>query len=251
MRAIKHMKKYRHYFDCPTIAHGFTLVEMAIVLIIFGLLLTMFLTPFTTQRDAQNRAKTQVLLNEAKEALMGFAITNGYLPCPDTDPVPDGIENRKTTGTFDCISDEGILPWNDLGLDRTDAWNHYFRYRADSTFSSKNKPFIIANSEGNSDIRIYGENKVLLVSTLSQPAAIVLSHGSNGFGAKSLSADGSVNLEPSPTGAEELINTTEADKDFVSHPPTPQGSANAFDDMLVWISPKVLINRMITAERLP
>lgn len=250
MRAIKTMKKHRHYFDCPTIAHGFTLVEMAIVLIIFGLLLAMFLTPFTTQRDAQNRAKTQVLLNEAKEALMGFAITNGYLPCPDTDTVPDGIENRKTTGVFDCISDEGILPWNDLGLDRTDAWNHYFRYRVDSTFSNINKPFTITNSEGNSDIKILGEGRAALVSTLSQPAAVILSHGTNGFGAKNLNATNPANQEPAPTGADELENNNN-DNTFVSHTPTPQGSANEFDDMLVWISPKVLINRMITAERLP
>jgi prepilin-type N-terminal cleavage/methylation domain-containing protein len=232
-------------------SQGFTLVEMAIVLVIFGLLLTMLLSPLTTQRDAQNRAKTQVLLNEAKEALMGYAVTNGYLPCPDTDLVPDGVENRNATGTFDCTEDEGVLPWNDLGIDRTDAWSRYFRYRVDSTFSSKNKPFTIANSEGNSDININRENDSPLVSTLSQPAAVILSHGTNGFGAKNLNTTSPANQEPEPTGADEIINANDDDSVFVSHPPTPQGTANEFDDMLVWISPKVLINRMIVAERLP
>lgn len=230
-------------------AQGFTLVEMAIVLVIFGLLLAMFLSPLTTQRDIQNRAKTQILLNEAKEALIGFAVTNGYLPCPDTDSVPDGIENRTGTGTFNCTKEEGILPWNDLGIDRVDGWNRYFRYRVDSTFSSNTKPFTIANSEGNSDIKINSESGAL-VSTLSQPAAIILSHGTNGFGATNLNAASPANREPNPNGADELENSDD-DVTFVSHPPTPQGSANEFDDMLVWISPKVLINKMITAERLP
>jgi prepilin-type N-terminal cleavage/methylation domain-containing protein len=245
------MLKIRHNFASPTTVRGFTLVEMAIVLVIFGLLLSIFLTPFTIQRDAQNRAKTQVLLNEAKEALMGFAVTNGYLPCPDTDAVPDGIQNRTGTGTFNCTNDEGILPWNDLGIDRVDSWNRYFRYRVDSTFSSNTKPFTIADAEGASDIQIYGENNTALVSTNSRPAAVIISHGTNGFGAKNLNTTSPANQEPAPNGADETINSTESDSTFVSHTPTPQGSANEFDDMLVWISPKVLVNRMITAERLP
>lgn len=229
--------------------NGFTLVEMAIVLVIFGLLLSMFLTPFTAQRDAQNRAKTAVLLNEAKEALMGFAITNGYLPCPDSDAVPDGIENLNASGT-NCTSAEGVLPWNDLGTERVEAWNHYLRYRVDSTFSRRDTLFTIADAEGASDIQMNGEGGIALVSTNSRPAAVILSHGTNGFGAKNLNSTSPANQEPLPTGADEIENN-DGDSTFVSHTPTPQGSANEFDDMLVWISPKVLINRMVAAERLP
>lgn len=244
------MKKHHSHFNFKQISLGFTLVEMAIVLVIFGLLLTMFLTPFTTQRDAQNRSKTAVLLGEAKEALMGFAITNGYLPCPDTDAVPDGIENLNAGGT-NCASPEGIFPWNDLGIERVDAWNHYFRYRVDSTFSRRGELFSIADAEGASDIQVNGENNSALVSTNSRPAAVILSHGTNGFGAKNLNATSPANQEPLPTGADEIINATDDDKKFVSHMPNQQGTANEFDDILVWISPKVLINRMIVAERLP
>ncbi len=244
------MKTQRPYFISQKIAHGFTLIEMAVVLVILGLLLTMFLTPFTTQRDAQNRAKTQILLSEAKEALIGYAVTNGYLPCPDSDAVPDGIENLNNDGT-NCQDAEGVLPWNDLGIERIDAWNHYFRYRVNSTFSRRSGLFTIADAEGASDIQISGENDVAIVSTNSRPAAVVLSHGTNGFGAKNLNATSPANQEPAPTGADELINATEDDKKFVSHTPTPQGSANEFDDLVTWISPKVLINRMIVAERLP
>jgi hypothetical protein len=33
---------------------------------------------------------------------------------------------------------------------------------------------------------------------------------------------------------------------FVSHNPTP-----TFDDLVIWISPNVLINRMVSAGKLP
>lgn len=244
------MKKHYSHFNFQKIANGFTLVEMAIVLVIFGLLLTMFLTPFTTQRDAQNRAKTQILLNEAKEALIGYAVTNGYFPCPDTDAVPDGDGEEHRDANGKCSADEGILPWDNLGIDRADAWNHYFRYRVDATFADNFTKFTIANAEGFSGIQINGENNAALVSTNSRPAAIILSHGTNGFGAKNLNTSNPANQEPAATSTDEQENS-DGDLTFVSHTPTPQGSANEFDDMLAWISPKVLINRMIVAERLP
>jgi prepilin-type N-terminal cleavage/methylation domain-containing protein len=242
--------KTKYFNKKIAFSQGFTLVEIAIVLVIFGLLLAMFLSPLTAQRDFQNRAKTQVLLNEAKEALLGFAIINGYLPCPDSDAVPNGIEKRKTDGSGSCNADEGTLPWNTLDLDSVDAWNHYFRYRVDATFSNNLLRFTITDAVNTSTIQITGENGAL-VSTNSRPIAVILSHGTNGFGAKNTIKATPANQEPEPTGADELVNSQITGVQFVSHTPTPQGSANEFDDMLVWISPKVLINRMIVAERLP
>lgn len=234
-----------------TIAHqsynqqsGFSLIEIAIVLIIFGLLLTMFLTPLGTQRNLQNRAKTNVLLDTAKEALFGYAIVNGHLPCPDTDAVPDGIENRNSAG--DCANDNGVLAWDTLGITKVDAWDHYFTYRVDATFSNSTSRFTINDAESSSGININGMSGNALVSTNSLPVLVVVSHGGNGFGAINTSQNATVNNEPAPTNVEELENT-DNDVTFVSHPPTADG----FDDQLIWISPKVLINRMIMAERLP
>ena len=39
---------------------------------------------------------------------------------------------------------------------------------------------------------------------------------------------------------------------FVSHPPTANGAPNGyFDDIVIWISPNILINRMVAAGKLP
>jgi len=225
---------------------GFTLVELAIVLVIFGLLIAAFLSPLSVQRELLSRRETQGLLNESKEALIGYALINGHLPCPDIKPIPDGIESRM--GGL-CSGEEGVLPWGTLGVERVDAWNHYISYRADATFSRSDVLFTISNAEGFSAIQVNGEDGISLVSTNSRPVAVLVSHGSNGFGAIN-TIQTTNNKQPMPTGADELQNAN-SNTTFVSHVPTPSGSVNEFDDMLVWISPKVLINRMIQAERLP
>lgn len=232
------------YRQLQKLQSGFSLIEIAIVLVIFGLLLTMFLTPLNTQRNLQNRAETSALLNQAKQALFGYAIVNGHLPCPDSDAVPDGIENRNVAG--DCGNDNGVLPWDTLGISRVDAWDHYFTYRVDATFSNSTNLFTINDAEGNSGININEMNGNALISVNSRPTLVVVSHGANGFGAINTSQNAAINNEPASTNVDEQENT-DNDVTFVSHPPTADG----FDDQLIWISPKVLINRMIMAERLP
>lgn len=241
------MKKSLLYFILNR-SRGFTLVELAIVLVIVGLLIAAFITPFMVQRELQGRRETQALLNESKEALTGYAVANGYLPCPDVKAIPNGIESRNAGGA--CVSDEGVLPWNTLGIEPVDAWQHYFRYRAYSTFSNSSALFTISNATIASGISIDGENGSL-VSTNSSPVAVVLSHGSNGYGAKNTIQASPANQLPAPPGLDEKKNADVAGGSFVSRSPSAQGSVNEFDDMLVWISPKVLINRMIQAERLP
>ena len=59
------MKKYH--------SGGFTLVEIAIVLVIVGLLIGGLLTPLAAQLEQRRGSETQKALDEAKEALFGFA----------------------------------------------------------------------------------------------------------------------------------------------------------------------------------
>lgn len=222
---------------------GFSLIEIAIVLVIFGLLLTMFLTPLSTQRHLQNRAETNTLLNTAKEALFGYAIVNGHLPCPDTKDIPTGIADTS------CSSEGGVLPWNTLGIKATDAWNHYFTYYVDATFADSSNKFTISHAINNSNVSIYinpGNTDTALTSDSSNPALVIVSHGANGFNSINTNQDANLNQEPASTNSHENENDG-LNGIFVSHPPTADG----FDDQLIWISPKVLINRMIMAERLP
>ncbi|WP_229415627.1 type II secretion system protein [Pseudoduganella armeniaca] len=67
-------------------SRGFTLVEVAIVLVVVGLLIGGLITPLSTQLEQRRVADTRRALEEARDALTGFAIRNGYLPCPPSRP---------------------------------------------------------------------------------------------------------------------------------------------------------------------
>lgn len=77
---------------------GFTLVEMAVVLVIVGLLLGGLLIPVTAQMEMRGYSQTNARLAEIKEALIGYAIINGRLPCPAT-AASNGLESFCPAGT--------------------------------------------------------------------------------------------------------------------------------------------------------
>ena len=89
---------------------GFTLIELAVVIAIVALLLGALLVPLATQVQGRNIKETQRSLKEIKEALLGYAVTQGRLPCPDTDR--DGLEDCAVANPWDVL--EGFLPWQDL-----------------------------------------------------------------------------------------------------------------------------------------
>ena len=72
---------------------GFTLVEMAIVLVIVGLLISAFLAPLNAQQNLKDYNETQKNLDEIKESLIGYAISHGYFPCPAIS-ASNGAEDR-------------------------------------------------------------------------------------------------------------------------------------------------------------
>jgi prepilin-type N-terminal cleavage/methylation domain-containing protein len=61
---------------------GFSLVEIAVVLVIIAILATAIGVPLASQLDQQRTLDTQKQLEVAREALYGFAMANGRLPCP-------------------------------------------------------------------------------------------------------------------------------------------------------------------------
>ena len=61
---------------------GFSLIEIAVVLVIISILLAIVAVPLSTQIDQRRRADTMRQLDLAKDAITGFAISNGRLPCP-------------------------------------------------------------------------------------------------------------------------------------------------------------------------
>lgn len=229
--------KQRYYMS-----KGFTLIEMAVVLVIVGLLFAGLLGPISTQVEQRRREETRIILDEAKEALMGFAIANKFLPCPDTNAIPNGTEGVRNA-INECTQTEGVLPWQVLGVRGIDSWGRYIRYRVRSNFTNNLTYFGISDT-GN--IRVNSDTGILTTNAI----AMLISHGPNGFGGLNTIQASPANVMPAPAGVDELENV-DANNIFVSHAPTPAGSANEFDDSIVWLSSSILVNRMVAAGQLP
>jgi prepilin-type N-terminal cleavage/methylation domain-containing protein len=76
--------------------HGFTLIEMAIVMVIVGILAGggAFVMGMLTERKARNESIDY--LHQAREALLSHASTQGVLPWADTDQ--DGTGTARLPG---------------------------------------------------------------------------------------------------------------------------------------------------------
>lgn len=237
---------------------GFSLIEMALVLLVVTLLLGGLLVPFATQVEQRRIAETQKALEEIKEALVGYALSHNatapapsgtlqpHLPCPDVNG--DGLEDRSAAGT--CDLDFGNLPWATLGTAPADAWGNRFHYSVDPLFSNRVNGFGL-NTTGALTVCNQAAspcpNANIVASTIP---AIVLSYGKNGYGA----ANANGGFIAQPTSNDEIENTRAglSNTIYVSRVITPIGApAGEFDDLVTWLSPNVLFNRMVAAGRLP
>ncbi len=245
---------------------GFTLVEMAIVIVILGLLLTAFLVPLQAQRSVAFQLETENILRNSKQALLGFSQTNGRLPCPATiigggEPSPDGTgtENQNPVGSGVCKSQIGFLPASTLGIQPTDdagfaldAWNNRIIYavtNADANAFTKSGDMndlglsnlnpdlsVCSTSTGTTAAACSGTSKTLI----NNAVVVVYSTGATGALASG-GADENENSIPLVAGI---------DKVFVSHDIRANDPNGEFDHLVVWLSPYVLYNEMIRAGQL-
>lgn len=231
---------------------GFTLVEMAIVLMIMGILLGGFLVSLTAQLELRNDSETRQLLANAQEALIGYALSNRHLPCPDkTVGADNGDDDRPNDGredfdvaTGDCMTQEGNLPWATLGVLENDPWNQHLIYSVVAAFSQRSpRPLFGLPTAGN--IRVCNETACNVPRLTDVAVAVIVSRGRN---------RGVCGTLPSLPACEDERQNDNADNDFVSHEPTVATLANPnaeYDDIVVWISGNILINRMVSAGQLP
>lgn len=93
-------------------SRGFSLLEMAVVLVILGLIAVAILAviPRVTERMRLNTDEN--ITKDASEAIYGFALKNHRLPCPDVNG--DGLEG--TGGTCASTDAVGAIPYRSLGL---------------------------------------------------------------------------------------------------------------------------------------
>jgi prepilin-type N-terminal cleavage/methylation domain-containing protein len=223
----------------PNRSRGFSLVEVAVALLIVGLLLGGLLGSVGALEKRQRAARTEAQLEEIRDALVAFAIANLRLPCPANPATPDtvvgaGLENAPTAGG--CTGGaSGVLPWATLGLPAGDAWGRRFTYRVSANFSRQAPAFDLASVGDNVVSNAAG------VSLASEIPAVVLSHGENARGSRGPGgAAAPVGVDPREQ------ENADGDANFTFETP-----ADAYDDLVTWVPTPVLAYRMLQAGVLP
>ena len=88
---------------------GFSLIEVAIVLVIISVLVAIVAVPLATQLEQQRITETNKQLEIIKEALIGFTLANGRLPCP-AGSNSAGQESFCTNASAACGAPISVLP---------------------------------------------------------------------------------------------------------------------------------------------
>jgi prepilin-type N-terminal cleavage/methylation domain-containing protein len=242
---------------------GFTLIEMAIVMVIVMALMGGMIATLSGQMDTRAQAETEQTLADIREALLGFAAAQGRLPCPAA-PNANGNESfdaghvgSATNGWCSNFND-GYVPGTALGITPTnaqgyvvDGWNQPIRYavtirnnHAYTTSDGVRNATMSALLTNNTDYltvcsKLNGGNCDTNATLSNYGVAVVLSTGKEWARRAQL---------PS---TEEAENNGD-DTIFVSHDPTvATGTSVVFNDITIWLSPYTLYSRMIVAGKLP
>jgi prepilin-type N-terminal cleavage/methylation domain-containing protein len=226
---------------------GFTLVEMAITLVIVGLLLGGMILPLLTLQEQTTYSESRQKLSEIREALVGYGMSHGYLPCPAVS-ASNGAEDRSgVTGA--CNKRVGFLPWAELGFQKLDSWGHLYRYSVSAVFSDSATKVLLTSL---GDITVIARDINGATSNILSIPAVVTSHGKQAYFA--YQDDGVQIANTSATNADEVVNgsdvagTTFYTRDVTKNAALPGGE---FDDLVVWVPTSLYINRMVSAGQLP
>ena len=232
---------------------GFTLIEVAVVLIISGYLLKQFVLPFGAFYQQKKRSQTVTRLETISDALTGFVITRHRLPCPadeqsaglSVSACPDG----NAVGYVPAATLGLRGPVDNLGR-LLDSWGRPIVY----VVSAADHPS--EGDKGSPDFTTAGEMKRVGLSNLRSDIQICSRVESTGCSRNQVRANQVPYLlvsfgEDSSTSGQQGFNQdrdmTFVFTDFIKSTERSPG----FDDILVWGSESQLIYNLVKAGTLP
>lgn len=249
---------------------GFSLVELSIVILVMGLLLGGLMMPLSIQRENARYRDGLEQLETIESALEGFAVMNGFLPCPAT-PSSGGLAAPSGTA---CVVQHGFVPATTLDLSGQrnddnlllDPWGSPLRYSVSASD---------ANGNGSWDFVTPGEMAAVTMPALAPD--ITVCRTAAGSSSNACAASNVTLTAGSPvvifslgkdwaafTSTDEVENVganlgggpssttyrVASDVVFVSRGRS-ELPGSEFDDQLRWLAPNRLYGRLVDAGHLP
>jgi prepilin-type N-terminal cleavage/methylation domain-containing protein len=200
---------------------GFTLLEIAIVMVIIGILTGggVSMMRILTERKARN--ETADYLQQVRSALISFAVTQGRLPSADSDG--DGLENSGQGA--------GNLPYLTLQVPPTDAYKRVLRYEVNTNLDTTSLATTCSALRGGLAVSpsvVDGDG----TGTPFHVAAVLVSGGP-------MNADGNGTALDAYNSGTHQGNNASGNPNYLRHPPV-----QTFDDLTAYIGGNELFGLM-------
>lgn len=177
-----------------------------------------------------NTQATTASLNQARDALIGFALANRRLPRPATSAT-NGVEMASCASDAACT---GFIPWTTLGVPKLDSWGKIIRYSVSPNFTVA--PIAKATAVATKTVQTRNGGGALTSADpleVNPMPAVIYSPGKNNFG----TTDGGTNIPNSSTTNLDEIANNASSTNFITRPLETSNAATGgeFDDLVVWI----------------
>ena len=249
---------------------GFSLVELSIVILIMGLLLGGIALPLAQQRDNARLAEAEQQIDEVRDAIEGYLLANGALPCPAT-PASSGQAAPNAGGR---ARQHGFVPATTLDLRGTrnddnlllDPWGSPLRYSVTNVDTDGNGDWDFMNA---ADIRTVGlatlAPDLVVCRTATGASATACAAGNDTLTAStpvviySLGKDWAqfssadqlenvgANVGGGPSGTSYRVASNVV---FVERGRSIQ-DGNEYDDVVDWVSANAVYKRLVDAGYVP
>ncbi len=227
--------------------HGFSLIELAMVIAIGGILLAGVISIGSAQLENARISRTQQKQEVIKTALINFMSRYKRLPCPSiatlSDNEPEYGKEAATegvcTGTTRIQSGtqrnvRGIVPWKALGLTDDEGQDAFYRRFTYQVLLSQTVSGVVngAGITGNIEVRDAPGGNLLNLNNLA--AAVIVSHGNDGFGAYQSMTGRRMTL--GLASADDTRENTNNNLVYVQKNYSDV-EGDRFDDIVMWLNP--------------
>ncbi len=249
---------------------GFSLVELSIVILVMGLILGGIALPLAQQRDNARLKEAEQQVEDVREALEGYLLVNGALPCPAT-PASGG---QAAVAGGSCQRQHGFVPATTLDLRGhrnddnllLDPWKSPLRYSVSATDVDGNGDWDFTNAADLSAVGLAALAPDLIVCRSAAGASATACSSANAtltdrspFIVYSLGKDWAqfssadqventgATLGGGPSGARYRVA---ANRVFVLRGLSAQPGAE-FDDIVGWTPANTVYKRLVDAGFVP